>query len=260
MKEIYSHFSHIASKYKDLRTTDKAPIVFIKKRLKNINKLVTADIGCGVGRYVIKLFHYLGEKLYLVCIDENKGMLNHLTKNLKEHRIKNFKPIKAEGENLPLANESLDSIFTFNAIHHFNTLDFLKESARVLRNDGYLFIYTRLQSQNKRTVWGKYFPGFYEKEERLYEMCQFEEMIGEISILELESIEYFKYRRETKLKTLITCALHHHYSTFCLYKESEFGEALRIFQENTIRHFKNPDKIIWNDENIMLVIRKSIKS
>ena len=259
MKGIYRHFSKIAHEYKDVRTTDLEPILVIKKKLQNLTKIEAADVGCGVGRYDIELFRYLGERLYLTCIDENDNMLTELNENLKKHKIKNFKTIKASAGALPLTANSLNVMVTFNAIHLFNFLNFLKETSRVLQDNGYLFIYTRLRSQNKRNIWGRFFPEFCEKEKRLYELSQLKEMLEKIRTLKLESTEYFKYRRMAKLEWLITQATNHHYSTFYLYDEKEFEEALDKFRGNITHHFKNPDNIIWDDENIMLIIKKNIQ-
>jgi len=258
MKRVHSHFSKIAHEYKDLRTTDLEPILFVKKKLQKLTKIEAADVGCGAGRYDVELFHYLGERLHLTCIDDNENMLNELTKNLKEHKIRNFKTIRAPARVLPLAANFLDAIVTFNAIHHFILSDFLGETSRILQDNGYLFIYTRLRSQNKRNIWGRFFPEFYEKEKRLYELSQLKEMLEKMPTLKLESTEYFKYRRMAKLEWLIKQAIHHHYSTFYLYDEKEFEEALKKFQLNITHHFRNPDNIIWDDENIMLVIKKDV--
>jgi len=259
MNGIHLHFSQIAHKYKDLRTTDSEPILFIKNKLQNLTKIEAADVGCGVGRYDIELFHYLGERLYLTCIDDNQNMLKELTKNLKKHKIKNFKTIKASASALPLADNSLDAIITFNAIHLFDVLDFLKETTRVLQDNGYLFIYTRLRSQNERNIWGRFFPQFCEKEKRLFELSELKEMLKKMPILRLESTEYFKYKRMAKLEWFITQAAHHHYSTFDLYDEKEFEKALKKFQGNITHHFRNPDDVIWDDENIMFVIIKNVR-
>lgn len=256
MKKIHYHFSRIAQKYEYLRTTDSEPILLIKKKLKNLTNINAADIGCGVGRYDIKLFQYLGKKLHLTCIDHNEKMLHELANNLKEHKIKKFKTIRALAMALPLNASIMNVIFTFNAIHHFRLFDFLKETCRILINNGYLFIYTRLRSQNKRNIWGRFFPEFYDKEKQLYELSKLKETLEKIPILKLESIEYFKYRRMAKLEWLITQATDQHYSTFYLYKEKEFKASLKKFQENIIHHFGNLDRIIWDDENIMLVIKK----
>jgi len=257
--KIHHHFSRVAHKYEDLRTTDLEPILFIKKKLQNLTEIEATDVGCGAGRYDVKLFHYLGGKLHLCCIDYNRNMLDETTKNLKEHKIENFKIIKAPAKNLLLADNSLNTVFTFNAIHHFKFLDFLKEAFRVLKDTGHLFIYTRLRSQNKKNIWGIHFPGFHEKEKRLYELNELEKILNGIADLKLESLEYFKYKRTTTLEWLITQAKNHHYSTFYLYSKNEFKESLKEFQENIARNFKNLDRITWHDENIMLVIRKTVK-
>jgi ubiquinone/menaquinone biosynthesis C-methylase UbiE len=224
-----------------------------------MNRIEGADVGCGVGRYVVELFHHLGGNLHLTCIDYNRMMLSELNRNLKRHRIKKFKTINALAGALPLTDNSLDAIVTFNAMHHFNVSDFLWEAARALRDDGYLFIYTRLRSQNQRNIWGRFFPAFHEKERRLYELRDLEDIVKVIPTLQLESTEYFTYERKATLEWLTTQATHHHYSTFYLYNEIEFKEALNKFQEDIAQHFKNPDNIIWNDENIMLNMRKRVR-
>ena len=61
------------------------------------------------------------------------------------------------------------------------------------------------------------------------------------------------------MEWLVTRARNHHYSTFYLYDEKEFEESLKEFQENITRHFKNLDRITWHDENIILVIRKTVE-
>ena len=88
MRRIRHHFSMIAQKYKDLRTTDLLSLSVIKKKLENLTEIEAADVGCGVGRYDVKLFQYLGERLYLTCIDSNENMLNELAKDLRDHSIR----------------------------------------------------------------------------------------------------------------------------------------------------------------------------
>ena len=258
MEIINQHFSRIAHKYRYLRTTDSLLLQSIIKKLENLTKIKAADIGCGAGRYDLRLFHYFGKKLHLTCIDCNENMVNELTNNLNNHKIINFKAILASASALPLSGNSLDSIFTFNAIHHFKLLDFLKESSRVLRNNGYFFIYTRLRSQNKRNVWGRYFPKFHEKETRLYKLSRLKETLKKVPTLKLKSVEYFIHRRMATLDRLLSLAKNHHYSTFYLYDEKELEEASKKFSQNIARDFKDSDKITWDDENIMLIIRKNV--
>ena len=56
MENVYRHFSRIASKYSDLRTTDPEPVLFIKDKLSYLDTVVASDIGCGCGRYALQLF------------------------------------------------------------------------------------------------------------------------------------------------------------------------------------------------------------
>ena len=71
----HHHFSGIAPKYRDLRTTDPEPIAYIAEELKNLASIKAVDIGCGTGRYDLLLYQYLGDKLHLACVDANGNML-----------------------------------------------------------------------------------------------------------------------------------------------------------------------------------------
>lgn len=258
MKKIDSHFSKIAHKYRELRTTDLEQILFIKKKLQKYSKITAADVGCGAGRYDLKLFQNLGKKLFLYCLDINKEMLTYLEEFLIKHRVKNFKTIKAFASKMPFKDNSLDCVFTFNAIHHFKISQFLKESSRILKDQGYLFIYTRLRSQNRRNIWGKYFPLFNEKETRLYKLNGLKSELRKTFGLKLESIKYFKYTRLASLDWIMEQARSHHYSTFYLYSKKEFEHSLGKFRQNISRRFKDSNRINWFDENVLLVVRKKI--
>ncbi len=175
MRNINQHFSKIAPKYNELRNTDLEPIEYIEKTLKHLTDIEAADVGCGAGRYDISLFQRLQEKLRLHCIDSNQGMLNNLRSYLSANKISKFEIKQAYANKLPIKDRSLNCVFTFNAVHHFKLNEFLAEAIRVIKDEGYLFIYTRLRSQNLRSVWGQHFPLFNEKEDRLYELNELKE-------------------------------------------------------------------------------------
>ena len=249
------HFSRVANSYNDIRTTDLEPIVFIKGGLDGKRHVEAADIGCGAGRYCLKLLQHL-DILHLTCIDVNESMLEQTADYLRAAGITNFKTIRSLAKDIPLADNSMDCIFSFNAIHHFDFVAFMEKAANVIRDGGIIFIYTRLRSQNTRNIWGRYFPFFLVKENRLYEPDELEEMIKPIESLSIECLKQFKYRRNASLSQLVHVARNGHYSTFSLYQNNEFEAALKGFQENITRHFSNPEKIEWFDENILLVVRK----
>ncbi len=256
MGNIHHHFSEIAHKYRDLRTTDLEPVIFIKKKLRRLSRVVAADVGCGTGRYDLKLFQNLNNRLYLYCVDTSEEMLKQTRAYLIKHQIKDFETKKALACILPIKDNSLDCVFSFNAIHHFNLPGFLNEVSRILKGEGYLFIYTRLKGQNERNIWGKYFPMFNKKETRLYKLSELKKILRKVPELRTVSIEFFKYNRISSIGRLLEQAENHHYSTFFLYNKDEFRESLDGFKQNLQRCFKDLKNINWSDENMLLVVRK----
>ena len=170
--------------------------------------------------------------------------------------MQDFEAVKSIAENLPLATEHLDCVLTFNAIHHIQALGFLSEASRVLKRNGYLFIYTRLRSQNRRNIWGRHFPLFSEKETRLYESRDLEQMVEATAKLRIEDVRFFRYERASTLNRLLELVSHRHYSTFSQYTDSELRACVVQFEKNVRRTFDNPDNVRWTDENAMLTIRK----
>ena len=258
MKSIFKHFFKIADKYRDLRITDTAPIVYVNEQLQERSTIKAADVGCGAGRYDLKLVEHIGEKLHLYCVDRNRKMLEELRAYLCQNELQAFQTIQANASNLPLRDASLDCLFSFNAIHHFKAPQFLTETFRVLKDDGYLFTYTRLRNQNSRNIWGMYFPWFSQKESRLFELNELQALFNRIPRLTIQAIEFFKYERVYSFDQLLERVRHHHYSTFCLYSKSEFTEALQQFKRNLRQHFDDLENIRWIDENVLLVARKRV--
>ena len=253
---IHPHFSKIASKYRDLRTTDPEPITFIARELEKLVSIEAVDIGCGTGRYDLLLHSYLGDKLHLTCADANSNMLEALDEYLLKHGVSNVTSIQSEAENIPFPNNTLDCICTFNAIHHFNLTNFLQKSSTTLKGGGYLFIYTRIPEQNKKNIWGHYFPDFNKKETRLYTVNELAEAVAAIPTLGINSIEYFKYGRTSSLAQLVEQARAHHYSTFSLYSPEKLQEAITGFTQKIKNKFEDVHRIHWFDENTLFVIRK----
>jgi len=252
---VYAHFSSVASKYKNIRTLDTEPIIHIKNQINEKSKISMADIGCGDGRYSIEFLKLFEDKCYMHCIDYNENMLKSLQRFFTEQNITNFCTRQGDAKRLPLDNNSMDCIVTFNAIHHFDITKFLSESLRALRNDGHLFIYTRLKSQNSKNIWGEHFPLFSETETRLYEMDELQQHISEAD-MKIHSSKVFEYSRVSSLNRLVTQAENNHYSTFALYSKEVFSESLKTFKQNIQSNFDDLEQIKWTDENILIEIRK----
>ena len=254
LNKMHDHFLHIAPQYRQLRTTDLGPILFITNKLQDLPKVHAADIGCGAGRYSLKFVQHLGEKCHLFCLDNNREMLRHLREHFVKNSITNFTPIRSDSHKIPLQTDSLDCVMSFNAIHHFSLPDFLRESSRVLKNNGRLFVYTRLREQNAKTIWGMHFPAFNKKEDRLYELDELKSAFEKDPNLNINSVKFFEHHRVYPLEKLVEQVKNHHYSTFKFYKKQEFREALHKFVQNILNHYDDLDKITWKDQNTLLVV------
>ncbi|MFY9300109.1 MAG: class I SAM-dependent methyltransferase [Candidatus Nitrosotenuis sp.] len=254
LRKIENHFAAIAPKYRNLRTTDMEPISYIKRELSEADRIHGADIGCGAGRYTLRLVKQLGKKCHLLyCVDKSEHMLAQLKNFLMEHSVNHFKILHSDAHKIPLKTDSLDFVVSFNAVHHFDVPNFLREASRILKNKSTLFIYTRLRSQNAKNVWGTHFPNFSDKETRLYELDELERMIEDAPNLHLRSIKFFEYERTSTLARLEEQAIGYHYSTFRLYPKKEFESSLDIFKKNITEKY-DVDNVTWKDQNILLVI------
>lgn len=254
-QEVHDHFSTVASQYKNIRTLDIKPIIHIKNQINEKSKINMADVGCGDGRYSIEFLKQFEDRCYMHCVDYNENMLTSLQNYLTEQNITNFCTRQGDANRLPLDNDSMDCIVTFNAIHHFDVPKFLSESLRSLKDDGHLFIYTRLRNQNSRSIWGKHFSLFAEMEERLYEIDELEQHIQNAD-MNIHSTRVFGHSRTASLDRLVHQAKNNHYSTFALYDKVTFDESLEKFQQNIKNNFDDLEKIKWFDENILIEIRK----
>ena len=160
------HFERVAVAYESLRTTDEAPVRAIGQLLPG-RPVTGLDIGCGTGRYTRLLRALLPDGSLLAAADVSAAMLAQLRAASRGHAV-GVVPLLAAAEQLPLRTASLDLVTAFNCVHHFGLARFLAAAARVLQPGGQLFIYTRTPQQNARTIWGRYFPGFTEHEQRLH--------------------------------------------------------------------------------------------
>jgi len=253
--DAYRHFSKLATKYRNLRITDVEPILYIKNKLKEKSKISLADVGCGDGRYSLKLLQSLGKNCYLYCVDPNENMLTHLKDYLSEYKFTNFCIKKGYAEKLPLKTDSMDCVVTFNTLNHIKLKKFLDEVSRCLVHDGILFVYTRLRDQNLRNIWGKYFPSFNNMGELFYEFDELKHHIQQAN-MKVHSSKVFGFHRTSSLDILVDKAQNKYYSTFDLYSEKMFEECLEKFQKNLKENFRDLEKIKWLDEYMLLEIRR----
>ena len=143
---------------------------------------------------------------------------------------------------------SLDLVTAFNCVHHFDLGRFLTAVARVLKPDGQLFIYTRTPLQNARTIWGRYFPGFTEHEQRLHSEAALRHAIRHTDGLKVVAAQTLAHPRSSTVERLKAQVEGRHYSTFSLYTPAERRASIATFLARLPRSEGS-----WIDEHLLVV-------
>jgi ubiquinone/menaquinone biosynthesis C-methylase UbiE len=243
---VDGHFERVAAVYESLRTTDEAPVRAIGQLLPG-HPVTGLDIGCGTGRYTQLLHGLLPDGSRLAAADVSAAMLAQFKAGRRGDEC-GVVPVLAAAEQLPLRAATLDVVTAFNCVHHFDLSRFLAAVARVLRPGGQLFIYTRTPQQNARTIWGRYFPGFTEREQRLHSQAALQDAVRRTGGLTMTATQTFQHPRTSTAARLKAQAEGHHYSTFSLYTPDELRTSIAIF----LARLPSPE-ICWVDEHLLVV-------
>jgi SAM-dependent methyltransferase len=249
---------------RDLDVTAVREIAWILRHLaKSELSIVILDVGSGTGRYLESVLAESGLETTRRCCavryDAVREMLGgtSLFKGLHSHSIKS---VVGVAEHLPFADDSVDAILAFNAIHHFGVTGFLGEVARVLLPGGKVIIYTRTPEQNRCTVWGMFFPRFADKEDRLFTERQLAAVVDQIGAFGKVKSRVIPWRVETDLRRLIEQARSGAYSTFEFYSKSEFENLLEIFERQVLDHFDDPSRVVVQNDHLLAVATKRSRS
>jgi SAM-dependent methyltransferase len=243
---VDGHFERVATVYESLRTTDEAPVHAIGQFLPG-RPVTGLDIGCGTGRYTRLLRALLPDGSLLVASDVSAAMLAQLRAASGGHAL-GVVPLLAAAEELPLRTASLDLVTAFNCVHHFDLGRFLAAAARVLQPGGQLFIYTRTPQQNARTIWGRYFPGFTEHEQRLHSEAALRDAVQRADGLQMATTQNFQHQRTSTAERLAAQAEGYHYSTFSFYPPHELRAAITTFLARL-----PSQQVSWVDEHLLVI-------
>ncbi|MFQ5799948.1 MAG: class I SAM-dependent methyltransferase [Bacteroidota bacterium] len=252
------HFDRVASTYAHVRDTDPDVIETIIANLPQSDRpLDVIDMGCGTGRYTSIMAKKLEDDFRLFCSDHSSAMLSECRKRMnREFPSTDIHYCRVSANDLPFADVCFDAVVTFNAVHHFDLDRFVKGASRVLRPGGLLSIYTRTPAQNARTIWGRHFPSFSERETRLYRCERLQEAIAGVSGVELQSVHEFEFIRTESRESLLNRVRNFHYSTFALYPPNQLMRAMATFSRR-LSKLSSGSLIEHTAENILVLARRA---
>ena len=168
--------------------------------------------------------------------------------------------VQADAHFLPFRDRSVAAIHCVNAVHHFRLRPFLSEASRILAPGGQILIYTRTPEQNERTIWGRLFPGFAERERRLYTPLEIRAVIEETRHLTLLEFEEVQNVEHTSPARLIQQVRTKHYSTLASYPPEEFERALSLFCRNLANEYGESPSVHLVHENLWVTAERNAGS
>jgi len=124
---------------------------------EDMKRLHMLEIGCGLGRMTHQFSSLFG-KVY--AVDVSRVMLDR-ARNYWEH-LDNVEWVLGNGENLqPIADESIDFVFSFWVLQHIPdanvVLNYIRETKRVLNNDGIALLQFRVLPSDSVLIRLKYY-------------------------------------------------------------------------------------------------------
>jgi SAM-dependent methyltransferase len=246
---VRRHFAQIAGVYEAVRTTDVEPVLDLVMALP-AGALRGLEVGCGTGRYTELLLDHLAGGSSIVGVDACFQMIQVLRRTVRPDAAVLL--VCGDAAALPLPDGVLDFVACFNAIHHLDLDAFFQTSTRQVRPGGHVFVYTRTLEQNARSIWGRRFPGFSDKETRLFRRDRLERAVAATAGLELLGVQEYRFPRRAAVDDLKARVRAGAYSTFSLYGPAELDEALECFVASL-----RPGEVDWTDENTLVIAQRT---
>ncbi|MFQ5687889.1 MAG: class I SAM-dependent methyltransferase [Candidatus Scalindua sp.] len=182
----------MSTKYDDLRGNEiLTPLCNTLERLTSKDSKVL-DVACGTGLLLIPVATRFDVEFF--GSDMSLNMIKTAHKKAKNSNLK-VRFLEADVHHMPFSDEYFDVLLSTNAIHHFDLIKSLKECARVLKKGRSYVVFSRFREQNDRSFWGKHFPKFAVKENRLYNMEEFVDAAEKVEELVKRQNNFTLYSR-----------------------------------------------------------------
>lgn len=247
-----AYYSDIAPRYEDLRPLDVDALSVMSRHLPSWPPH-GVEVCCGTGRYVRRVSSSRSPELVTVGVDLNEGMLRTAS------AARGDDPglvhlVRADCCRLPFRSAALGWVSIFDAIHLVDIHRFVEEAARVLAAGGVLVIYTRTPEQNARSLLGRLFPNFREKETRLLTEDELRCAV-EKDAFRIETMVPLQHENTASRNDVLAQVRQRPYSTFVFYTDAEWSSAMETFGTHLMQ--SGSDAISWTDENLLLACRRT---
>lgn len=122
----------------DIPRAEKIEFAFLKRILGKIKDKTILDLGCGTGKFGLKLAAQAKE---VIGIDISKSSVGIANRTAKKNNIRNFKGVVGDFKDKGYKNY-FDTVLAVNLIHHADDLDeILKHVAISLKKNGKLIVF-----------------------------------------------------------------------------------------------------------------------
>ena len=218
------------------------------------------DVATGSGRYLDAISHSLASIFRLEVVPVGLDLCPAM---LTQAHLRNSpaglhaQQMVGTVEALPFQTNSCDVMTCFNAVHHVDLAQFAGEASRVLTPSGQLVIYTRTPEQNRRTVWGQYFPEFAKRETRLHGVHEVQAALQATGAYTSVHVQSVTWTVTTSLARRVEQATHFHYSTFRLYSDDALRAAIGTFCQRVCHAFRNLTRITYENNHLLVIAQRS---
>ncbi len=137
---------HFLTPYYDFLFRLLLPEKKIRQKLLHLGNLTDAEnileIGCGTGSFTLMLAAKFPD-LSITAVDPDRRALSILSAKIAQKSLSKIKPVQASATALPLADESVQAVFSsllFCNLSHHQKIKTIMEARRVLQHNGRFLI------------------------------------------------------------------------------------------------------------------------